>query len=555
MTGYTRHTPIYLIDATDTPVGVVDRLGREWLFPASLTAGADGGSIGNLAFGQLLHDSTDTPIGYQVFGREFIFASPFTPNTTRGLRQAKRPLLLSAAGVPQGLFVRSGVASQFAALPAEGGTVSGIPFASDLVGHFAADAITPQTDNTALTSWTDSVTGLALTQATGAAQPKYRTNVIGGLPGVQCSGAQWLSGSIPALKTAMDTRTGTVYIVVSNTAAKPNGTVFGNSTGGQAFAFMHTGALIGRFANGTQLQLPYTSGANLVCFGSTSSATKYYPTQSGTALERVYVNGMCKYSNTTAWPATNAADGQFTIGAINSSGALPFSGYVHEVFCYNRVLTQNEMLQLEIYVRNKYSTAPTWNAVSSIPCMDGDSITDGVGATNLPAAYPYLTAQALGLIPGQWSVQAVGGMTTAGITAKIPDWNQIGTLTGKVPKVAFFEWYNNHVTAISAAQSYTNIQAYASTLKANITTARLAGGTSTAYSGDPDPTDRDAYNSLLDGNHSFFDAYIQLHANATIGVSGAYASGSATYWSDTVHFKDAGYAVLAPLMTAGINAL
>lgn len=125
MSGYKRHTPIYLVDTTDTPVGVLDALGREWLFPAALTAGLDGGSIGNLAFGQLLLDTTNTPIGYQVFGREFIFAAPFTANTTRGLRQVKRPLLLSAAGVPQGLFGRVGIASQFPTLPVENGASSG----------------------------------------------------------------------------------------------------------------------------------------------------------------------------------------------------------------------------------------------------------------------------------------------------------------------------------------------------------------------------------------------------------------------------------------------
>ncbi len=318
----------------------------------------------------------------------------------------------------------------------------------------------------------------------------------------------------------IDTKTFTTYCVVSNIGVKNTGTVFGNGVGGNSFAYMATGALIGRYLNGSQIQLPYTGTTPLIGFGSASSAANVYSIQSGPGLERVFVNGMAVCSNTSPCPATSSSDGQFAIGATNSSGALPGIFYVHDVFTFNRVLTQNEMLQLEIYVRTKYSSAMPWASAPYIFAADGDSLTVGVGAANLADSYPLLTALALGLTPGQWCMQAVGGLTTTMMTGKFSEWNQLASLTGKTVKCAAFEWCTTKKNqGWSAATAYSDMQAYAAAFRTNFPAPhRLCIASSTSTSGDPDTANRGAYNTALDSNHSFADLYVAQHNDAHIGV-------------------------------------
>lgn len=429
-----------------------------------------------------------------------------------------------------------------------------VPFRANLVSHFDAAAIPVQADNTALVNWTDSETGAVLTQATGVAQPKYRTNVFNGLPGIQFSGAQWLAGANPILKTVIDSKTYTTYCVVSHIGVKVTGTVFGNGAGGNSYAYMATGALLGRYLASTQMQLPYAGTTPLICFGSASSATNLYAVQSGVGVERAYVNGMAVCSNSSFAPATSSADGQFAVGATNSLGQLPGTFYVHDIFNYNRVLTQNEMLQLEIYIKTtKYAQALAWTAAPYIFAADGDSLTVGVGSANLADSYPYLTATSIGLTPGQWCMQAVGGIRLIDMFGKFGEWNQLGALTGKTVKTSAFEWYNERTSG--AAAVYADMQTYCSTYRTNFPPPhRLGIASTTSYSGDPDPTNRDIYNSSLDSNNSFADGYVPQHLNANIGVTTAFATFPAN-WSDVVHLSAAGRAILAPLMTTMVNAL
>lgn len=64
-----------------------------------------------------------------------------------------------------------------------------IPLPGSRAFHFSADAITGLADAAAVASWADNVAGgTALTQATGAKQPTYRTNVVNAKPVVRFDG-------------------------------------------------------------------------------------------------------------------------------------------------------------------------------------------------------------------------------------------------------------------------------------------------------------------------------------------------------------------------------
>ncbi len=451
----------------------------------------------------------------------------------------------------------------------QGGVVAGpsLPQSGSVVAHWSADGIAPLPDNTAIgTSWTDSVGGFTFSQATSANQPKYRTNALGTKPGLQFTGSSWMNGLMPSLKTVIDSKTYTVYILVSAVQVRSNGSIFSNSAGGNSFNFQGTGALIGRFNAPTlELRAPWTDTASAISMGYTSSATKPYPSQSGTALERCYFNGMCATSNAGVGPGTSAADGSFSVGALNATGTQPSQCYVYEIIVWNRVLTPAENAQAEVWARSKYSQAVPWASLPRMFHFDGDSLTVGVGTPSIASSYPYQVAQSLGLAYGQWAMHAVGGLTTqdmsgnAGSTAKINDFLNLVTYTGVTGRVLAFEWYNEKNTG-RTAQAYSDMVTYCSTVKAAQVGLKLCLGSSTGYTGDatdPYATVRGAYNALLDANNgSMADSYVPIHNDPTIGDGNSYANNSATDWAgDGVHLNATGRAVLAGLMLTGAQAI
>ena len=448
-----------------------------------------------------------------------------------------------------------------AALMSSGSSAPVIPAVGNLVARWSASSLPTQatnpvsTDNANVVSWTDSISGYTASQATSATQPKFRTARLGGQPSVQFTGTQWMSGLMPGLKTLIDAGTYSLLIIFSNAATKSNASLFGNSVGGNSFTFQATGAVVGRYrGNNVQCQVPYSSTA-WMAMGYTSSATAVYPgAQSGSSLERLYMHGMPVASNTSISPATSSADGAFGIGCINSVGNFPLNAEIHEILIWNKVMSSDEMLQAQQWACSFYNQPLPYAGAGYVLIFDGDSLTRGVSSgdsDSIAGSYPYQTAQALGLSYGQWSMQAVGGMTVTGMSSKIGDWSGIGTRTGKPIKIAAFEWFNEHT--LSGATVASHMVSYASSARS---IGKLCLGSSTGCSLDPS-TSRNDYDTYLDANSaSMCDSYVPIHTNSTIGIPTAYAAGSATYWNtDGTHLRAAGYNVLAPLMTAGISAM
>lgn len=431
-----------------------------------------------------------------------------------------------------------------------GGGGAALPQVGNIAAKWTADSITPQADNTTLTSWTETVSATAL-PALGT--PKYRTNRVGGMPSVQFDGASCFLGAIPALKTLMDAGTYSLMIVCSNVFTQANATLFANSAGGDSCMFQATGAAIGRYQNG---QYPFTDNTKQITYGYSSQNSQRYPQQTNAVGERSYAYGLCVRTNQAKSPVTSGTGSNFGIGAVNASVQLPLKADIQEIIIWNRVLTEMEWLQAAEYVEAKYTQPLPIRSAAYLAVFDGDSITQGTLASTVGGMYPVQSAAALGLALGQWTLQAIGGMTTRGMTLKLSEWSGIAARYSKPQKVAAFEWYNEKNNGYTPAVQYSDMQAYCAAVRA-LASTKLALGDSTGYVGDPDPSGRDTYNTLMAGGAaSNSDAYVSISSNATIGTTGAYASGSATYWGgDGVHLSNAGYAVLAPLMTAGIQAM
>lgn len=448
-----------------------------------------------------------------------------------------------------------------------GGAASGasLPQSGSIAARWMADSIPSQTDNTALSTWTDVINGYALTQGTGVNQPKYRASQMGAKPCVQFAGSQWLAGAFPALKSIIDSKNYTVLIVVSNTVAAANGCMFGNGAGGTSFMFQSTGSALGRYDGGNVGLCVPTAATAFTTLGYTSRNTAQYSPQSGTGLERVYVNGGCVTSNSSAGPATSSVSGAFAMGATNDLGQLSGKFMIYEVIVWNGTLQQTDLLQAETYLRAKYSQTLPWAGLSSLDIYLGDSLTVGVNAqpVDVSKSYPYLAATARGRAYGQWIMWAVGGMTWGSMQAALAEIQGVGAYMGVPVNFSAWEWYNEKNTGKTPAQAYADAVTCCAAIRA-VSNSKLMLMSSTGYSGDstdPYATVRGAYNDLLDANFaSMCDQYGPMHTDATAGPAianaSAFTNNSATYWSpDNVHLKQAGYGVVATFGTAQMNAM
>lgn len=428
--------------------------------------------------------------------------------------------------------------------------VATLPQSASIVFNMKADSLA-LADGASVTSWTDSTANALNFTGTGT----FKTSQLGGKPCVRFSGGPYMTATRAgtALDTAMSSRTCSVLIVAKSQGSNSFGCMFGSNVGSDSCFFVIDGAQnassIGRFDGNITTCAPGVDASSMFVMTHVSQNANFYG-GSGSGQERTFLNGTCVSSKTTAAPAPNQTT--FAIGAV-SNGALPAAVDIFDIVVWDRLLTPTEVLQATNFYYNKYSQTKPWAAVSNFTIFDGNSITAGVGSSNVAGSYPYKSAQSLGLTYGQWSNLGVGGITMTNMVVKLAEWNGIGTLLSKGMRVAADEYFNERVTNPATLQAA--LSAYCSAVRGYANT-KLALGTSTSSVFDPE-TNRDQYNTFIVNNSATLaNARVDLHLNANIGVSGAAATdGNVTYFSDGVHLKDAGYTVKAGLMTTGLSSI
>jgi hypothetical protein len=422
--------------------------------------------------------------------------------------------------------------------PFSGAGGTALPKQANLAARWSADSIAPVADGTAVPSWTDSINGYVATQATGIRQPLYKTNVRNGKPALWFN-SQWMDAGRPAaVVSAMDTGSRTVLVVYQTVGATSNGMLFNTApAGGGAFMMVADGTNAGRFS----FTMPHANTGQLStlgCIRANGSAGGY----------RQSFNSSIAYVNDI--DSTTSGGNNIYFGGIQNNTFM-CNAYIFDILVWNVALTMPELLQAEAWARDKYGDAYPWAAKSDYIIYAGDSLTQGSGALGA-GSYPYKSAQTLTRPYGTWTNIAAGGTTMAEVNANCAiNADPIPAQLGKVCKIAAFEYYNQR--GLGAAGCETQSRAYLAARKA-IPNMKTVFGTSTGHSGDPDAV-RSAYDALFAGGQSNIDAYVPLHTDTSIGNYTAYATNSAAYWSDVVHFNSAGYTILSNLMTAGIQAL
>lgn len=425
-----------------------------------------------------------------------------------------------------------------------------LPQLGSIVFKLSADSLV-LSDGVAVSSWTDSVNGVSVTQGTGANQPIFKTNQYGGKPSVRFDGINDILniGRPAALTSAVDSATYSYICVYKVISAKSTAGVFCAGTSGNGIYVVGDGVKLGQY--GGSNDWVYPSNANVNVVGSTEAGNKL--STSGHYNRRHYLNGGCFAVDVGSTKVTGGSN--FSLGC-EFGNSLYSNVDLFDVIVWNRELTPAEMMQVQMSICDKYSQPYPWAASGSILVLDGNSHTAGTtGDGDVTARPPYLVAQTLGLVPGQYTVVAMPGATMTGLYAKCAEWTAIKAVTGKSLKILSHEYYNSKALAPATLQATTN--SYCATVRAF---GKLALGTSISTAADPD-ANRVSHAAYYDANYATHcDAYMPLHNNSSIGTQTAFATngggaGLNLYSGDGIHLNAAGRAVIAPLMTTAIQAL
>ncbi|WP_375427118.1 hypothetical protein [uncultured Sphingomonas sp.] len=420
-----------------------------------------------------------------------------------------------------------------------GATVVGLPATAFIVARWSADTIPAQADDTPLTTWTDSVRGIAAVQATAAARPGYRTGGAGGKPFVLFDGDQLLdAGADNAVAAACRSGSSTVLVVCRNVRPTGFGFLF-TATPSTGYNLFHNGSEAGFFGQGLQ-RAPYSGmGLTTLCYSAGAPDA---------SLGRAYINGTCL----RAEGKVNGAPGDRV--AIGGSPALGFVGAkaeIYEVIVWDRALTAAEVMQAERSLRDKYGAAYSW-AGGAFRVFHGDSLTNGTDSTGALRSYPARVAALNGWPIGSWTNLGHGGQSMAGLQVEaLVDIDPMVPLLGSTPlHLAAWEWFNQR--GASDPQDAT-IGYFRARRAAGV--SRLVLATSTDATDGVENADmlakRAAYDAFFDAEwRTYADAYVPLHADGRIGLEGACPATApyGPYFSDGIHLTDAGYDAIAGLV-------
>lgn len=223
-----------------------------------------------------------------------------------------------------------------------GGTPEDPSAIAGLALWLKADAITGLLDAASVTQWNDSSSnGRNVAQATGAAQPTYRTAQINGLPSVRFDGGDWL-----ATAGNVTVKPNTVFAVMKFTDVSTARTILGPSA---------VGGFVWRLD--TPSRKPQLLKSNTAGIATATTALA-----AGT-----WVIAAASYSGVGAWAFYDqsvTADGIGTNDQTITATALRvgvdiasdfFLGDIAELIVYDNVLSDADRLSVLSYLEGKYA--------------------------------------------------------------------------------------------------------------------------------------------------------------------------------------------------------
>jgi len=437
---------------------------------------------------------------------------------------------------------------------------SSIPAAEDLALWFRPEDLA-LSEGDAVASWTDSIAGVAMTQAAGANQPTFRASGLGGQPALEFNQLHWLDlGRPAALMDALgryNSATGVTLFFVLNVGANPSGlgnyrTFWGpsNVNDGER-SYVASSAFCG--GRGAQ-RYKDSAGFRVIVVRRSS----IYSNQANLGN---FFDNMGGYAGAGASPAST---GDYLLGAPgNGTAAHGFVGHIADVGCYNRALTTAEICQVVKFFHDKYGQAYPWADLDHFDIFDGDSQTYGVGTTvdgnraTIQQAWPNQLMDAKGRRYDAWHNLAIGSRTSNQMTAAVT--GQYAGLAAElgIPIILHaFEFYNQPDSDAAGMKTWlAAVRAAAPEIRIVVGTSIDNGKT------DSHDTNRAPFNAALETSTDY-DIFAPLHTDATIGVEGACPDDPGpygSYFSDGIHNTNLGHTALrdfwAPYYDAAVALL
>lgn len=420
-------------------------------------------------------------------------------------------------------------------------------------------------DLDAVATWVNlGSSALNVTQATGSAQPTYRTSIVGGQPVVRCDGGDRLAAATAAdwtflHNTAVSSTLETVWRVgLANPTIRS--VVASTKTACTSGAVGDRGVC--HYAEDVSINEAFTSGVTSATAVFNSTAAFATPSLwfnlSSTTLDAtnsiLRVNGAAGISSASPASSALAPAGALTLCAESDAGQ-PLTGDLFDVLAYSSVLTSTQQ-GINEAVRE-------WALGGTLPLVAdaggpngapdpnrwvfvGDSITEGCcGASSWPSKISEPAGVTLVNV-------AVSGATVTTILAQFRA-NAVGV--GQVAgKVFILGGINNIRTSVSATTSYDLYRQITDEAAGQgsevIVITMLPFGNDAVWTA-PKQTELEALNVLIAGSRGIaaaVDTYAAMGEPGTpIDLAAIYDSG------DGLHPNDTGTAKIADLVDTALG--
>jgi lysophospholipase L1-like esterase len=387
-------------------------------------------------------------------------------------------------------------------------------------------------------------------QATDDLKPLFKTNILGGRPVARFDGTNDIMLTSSFLGAGHNTAF-TIYwvapsrqvhlkVLASNAGSK---LYIGEASGQIGDVIVNTSGL-----STTQKATSFPIGLSRLTDPYWSKPQNVYGfSYNGSTVIRS-VNGL-----TTSYAATGnlGMSGELTLGNLSTGGGYFWNGDLSEMIIYNQAHTASQIRQVSAYLGGKFGIAQNF----SHWCFVGDSRTDGIGSAS-GKGY-------VGLLKDQCANPATLIYNHGASSTTVANWiantpiDQLAAFLNESHSDICVVWGGVNDFALNgsdAAAIYALLETLCTAKKAlgynkvYVCTEIDAQYTTPAYDA-WHATVYPALNVLLRADYSWCDGLIDLGADARLQDAT-----NTTYFNDKLHLKDAGYAVVAGLVKAKIDA-
>lgn len=439
--------------------------------------------------------------------------------------------------------------------------------ASRVAAWYAEDLVTAGLGNNAtigtpgVSPWVDRINGISAVIGTGT--PKLKTNAEGTFPSVLFSAAYLTAGQNATLMAAINSKTYTIYVVAKNLLTASTAS-FVCTSGTSNLFFKADGANLGTFSASSVPFTP-TDGTSLFTAGLKGSFTGGGTDGTWVSDNHTIVNGCAVNGTAAALKAATAASDFFIGGQAGATGKYELL----ELHIYPTCCTYADDIQFHKYVCDKYGKPYPWAALSYVPVLAGDSITNGTLCDTWSVSTPKIVADNLGLTWGQWINASTPAISAASLLLKdaiylagLPA--QIGITT----KIHEFEFVNALTHGANSAQTVTAQQNICNMYR-GFGFNKIVLGTTLDY-GNRTNTGANSKSAFCAGLAALpagtYDLLNPLHTDTNIGIDGAAPNTAiaTTYFADNIAHPSghagwpgvqSGSYVLAGLMSTALAAV